>query len=54
MPNFVKLTPHLFSDIWNYICNSEFDEDYDVIGWQYIVKDEYQKRLTMPITQKNV
>ena len=52
--NFVKLTPHLFNDIWDYIRNSEFDEDYAVIGWQDIAKDEYQKRLTMPITQKNV
>lgn len=52
--NFVKLTPHLFNDIWNYIRNSEFDEDYDVIGQQDIAKDEYQKRLAMPITQKNV
>lgn len=52
--NFVKLPPNLFNDIWNYIRNSEFDEDYAVIGGQDIVKAEYQKRLAMPITQKNV
>lgn len=52
--HFVKLTPDVFSDIWNYIRNSEFDEDYAIISWQHIVKAEYQKRLTMSITKKNV
>lgn len=41
-------------DSYNTLRNSEFDEDYDVIGQQDIAKDEYQKRLAMPITQKNV
>ena len=54
MQHVVKLTPDVFSNIWNYIRNSEFDEDYAVIGWQHIVKAEYQKRLTMSITKKNV
>lgn len=30
--HFVKLTPDVFSNIWNYIRNNEFDEYYAIIG----------------------